>query len=415
MGLPGVIAAVGASLIGGHQAKKGAQAAAGASVEASRLGIEAQERATEQLRQDLAPYSGFGLGALGPLSQALGIPLVQGQVQPQVQPANTGLPVPQPKPSLSKLPMFGGGTMNLDRPVSLDAGAYTPQARATTGATAENTPYHEKIQNKLDTLQKIIDGRIPGNESTRSVAREEMQRLTRTLSEMPITPESAATLESLGQGGLLPADVFQQFATGGIDFGPTEQQQATVPQAPAAPFNSRAESIMGGSNNPLLQQAIAMRQDGSEILQNPLLRAMQDDVTRRLMANQAARGKLGSGGTAEELQNRLIPQALAFREQEISGLTNLGLTGEDIRQREIGDLFRAAGLGQSSAARTGAAGLTAAGNIANLQQAAGVAQGQGALGSAYGNNVMLGGILQGAQQFFQPTVPTSMSPSGARL
>lgn len=410
MPLGAVIGAVG-GIIAGSQAKKGAQAAAGASVEASRLGIEAQERATEQLRQDLAPYSGFGLGALGPLSQALGIPLVQGQVQPQVQPTSTGIVdfqqsqgLPVPKPSFNKL-------------------AYTPQARATTGAA--DTTRQQQILDELASLdiRRTTDYGNPkiGGVINRNAA-ENRERLLNELASLPQTPESAQYLQDSASAGDLPQNIFQQLTSGSIEFGPTGQQQATVPQAPAAPFNSRAEAIMGGSNNPLLQQAIAMRQDGSEVLQNPLLRAMQDDVTRRLMANQAARGKLGSGGTAEELQNRLIPQALAFREQEISGLTNLGITGEDIRQREVNDLFRAAGLGQVSAARTGAAGLTAAGNIGNLQQAAGAAQGQGALGSAYANNLMLGGVLQGAQQFFQPTVPSnlgsgsfSFSPGGAGL
>ena len=221
-----------------------------------------------------------------------------------------------------------------------------------------------------------------------------------------------------------------------------------------------AQRAQADPGNPLLEQAAAMRQDGAGILQNPLLRAMQDDVQRRLFANQAARGKLGSGGTAEALQQSLIPMALNFREREIGGLTQLGTltedlrqrqlgnlssiggqradlgqrsfanlmglgtTLEDLRQREIQDLFTASGIGANAAARQGQAGLTSAANIGNLQTNIGQAQAQGAMGSALGNNLMLGGLIQGAQQFFQPTaaVPQnigtgsfSFSPGGAGL
>ena len=192
-----------------------------------------------------------------------------------------------------------------------------------------------------------------------------------------------------------------------------------------------------------------------EILQNPLLKAMQEDVTRRLMANQAARGKLGSGGTAESLQQRLVPQAIQFglqmnelnrqdisdrarlggiqvglQEAAMSGREGLGfnldqlqrqgttdrlqagLTQEDLRQRDISNLMAAAGMGQSSAAQVGTAGQNAATTMGALAQQGAAAQAAGTLGAAQARNQMVGGLL-GAGMYglgqFKPTTGTAVT------
>lgn len=345
-----VIGAVG-GLVAANQAKKGAQSAAGAQVEAAQMGIEAQERATEQLRRDLAPYSSFGVGALGPLAGALGISAPQtfetGLVQskPLTRPAS-GVAVQAPTPTPVQQPAL---TTTQEAPQRAEL---SPQNRAITG---------------------LLEDALVNQGLSPTIAQEQAQQFTPQYQD------------------------------------PQTQQQVAPPSFTPQAFDSRAEALMGGSDNPLLKQAISLRQNGGEILKNPLLQAMQEDVTRRLMANQAARGKLGSGGTAESLQQRLIPMALGFREQEISGLTGLGTTLEDLRQREIDQLFRAAGIGQSSAARTGAAGLTGASNIGALQQNIGAAQAQGAMGSALARNQMLGSLIQGAQQFIPQKAPSDTS------
>lgn len=101
----------------------------------------------------------------------------------------------------------------------------------------------------------------------------------------------------------------------------------------------------------------------TDFMQNPMLQAIQSDVTNRVFANQAARGKLGSGETLEALQSRMAPIALGFRQNEIGNLMNLFQMGANV------------GIGQGSQGISGAQG---AGNA--LMQG-GMAQGQGILGS----------------------------------
>lgn len=42
------------------------------------------------------------------------------------------------------------------------------------------------------------------------------------------------------------------------------------------------------------------------VSKNPFFKALADDAQRRIFNNQAARGKIGSGGTAEALQNSIL-------------------------------------------------------------------------------------------------------------
>lgn len=151
-----------------------------------------------------------------------------------------------------------------------------------------------------------------------------------------------------------------------------EQELATLPQLTQGPSFAppQAPALPGG-----------------EILQNPLLQAIQGDVTNRLMANQAARGKLGSGGTALALQSALAPTAL-----------NLGLTQQAReqaqQQQNIDNLFRLFGSGVNVAAGQGSVGTGAASGIGNALQEGGLAQAQGALGRAQAITGGLGGLAQ---------------------
>lgn len=399
-----VIGAVG-GLVAANQAKKGAQSAAGAQVEAAQMGIEAQERATEQLRRDLAPYSSFGVGALGPLAGALGITAPQTfdtgltQSKPLTSPSS-GVAVQAPTPSPVQQPAL---SQSAPQQAQL-----SPQNRAIVDAALDDARrtmagFEGMTGDSRRSAQNVLDFKL---QVVKDLAPQEYENFIRETTQTAQTGFLEDALTAQGLSPNIAQEQAQQFTPQYQE--PQAQQVAPQSFTPQA-FDSRAEGLMGGSENPLLKQAISLRQNGGEILQNPLLQAMQEDVTRRLMANQAARGKLGSGGTAESLQQRLIPMALGFREQEIRGLTGLGTTLEDLRQREIDQLFRAAVIGQNSAARTGAGGLTAASNIGTLQSNIGSAQSQGALGSALARNQMLGSLIQGAQQFIPQSQPSTTS------
>lgn len=97
---------------------------------------------------------------------------------------------------------------------------------------------------------------------------------------------------------------------------------------------------------------------------NPMLSALQNQAQERIFANQAARGKLGSGGTQQALQESFLTMGNQLIDQQLN------------RQLPL------LSMGQSSAAGVGAGSadlITQAGNAASAgQMGAAQAQQQGA-------------------------------------
>lgn len=143
---------------------------------------------------------------------------------------------------------------------------------------------------------------------------------------------------------------------------------------------------------------------GAEILENPLLKAIQDDVQRRVFAGQASRRRIAPTETAVALQNALMPTAL-----------NLGLTQQAReqaqQQQNISNLMGLFGMGGNIAAGQGSIGTTAAGGIGSALQAGGAAQAGGALGRGEAISQGLGGLAQiaGASPMFG--APPAIAPS----
>jgi len=104
---------------------------------------------------------------------------------------------------------------------------------------------------------------------------------------------------------------------------------------------------------------------------NPFFKAQADESQRRLFNNQAARGKVGSGGTAEALQNSLL------------------LLGNDLVNENIGQRFNLASLGQSSAAGQANITQSAGAQGSNLLTQQGNVQASGVIGA---ENAKTGGI-----------------------
>ena len=103
---------------------------------------------------------------------------------------------------------------------------------------------------------------------------------------------------------------------------------------------------------------------------NPLLQTLQSDAMNRVLGNQAAAGKLGSGGTLQALQNSLVPLGLDFFNQRQNQLFNLGTLGENAAAQtgmQSSDILQGIGNAQS-AGTIGAANASAAGtqNLMNL-------------------------------------------------
>lgn len=105
------------------------------------------------------------------------------------------------------------------------------------------------------------------------------------------------------------------------------------------------------------------------IQSNPFYKTMADDAEKRLLANQAARGKVGSGGTASELQNQLT------------------LLGQQLLQQQIGNQQNIVSSGQNAATGVGNYAMTTGNNLSNLitQQGNVNAAGQTGAANAYTN------------------------------
>ena len=119
---------------------------------------------------------------------------------------------------------------------------------------------------------------------------------------------------------------------------------------------------IGEQANPLLMGAI---NDPSErVLSNPFFQAMASEQEQRLMSSAAARGKLGSGGTNDDLQRNLLLLGNQFSQQDIGNLTNLST------------------IGQNSAALTGSQTQQGTNNLTNIMGQAGNAQAAGIIGAS---------------------------------
>jgi hypothetical protein len=406
----------GSSLYGAKKSKDAAKDAARAQMDASAQGIEFQREALEALRGDLDPFRQFGGGALTALQQQLGI-------APQVEQFRINEKTPQAQELAQQRYdeyMGTGGFIPEDM-----RGAYT---------------FLSGLGNSPEQIQEILRAGDRGGEI-----------------------EDLKTLEDFQQEAYKEFNIPDPSQPGNIGEAAGQQQQMQARQNPLLEQAMAERAAYDPLNNPLLARAQQERLDFDPLsnpllasasektmsfdpmaniegaLQNPLLKAMQDDVTRRLMANQAARGKLGSGGTAEALQQRLVPQALQFgmqmnelQRQDIAdrarlggtqvglqqaammgreglgyGLDELqragttgrlqaGLSQEDLAQRDIANLMDAARMGQASAAQSGLAGQSAASQMGNLSLAAGQASAAGSLGRAQAINQGIGGLTGAA-------------------
>jgi len=129
---------------------------------------------------------------------------------------------------------------------------------------------------------------------------------------------------------------------------------------------------------------------------NPFFSGLRDQAVNSLFSNQAARGKLGSGGTAEELQKSFMNLGTGLIDREFNNLTQ----GANMRQAGINNLFNAVNMGQNSAAMTGNAGLQTGNQIANLLSGIGNAQAAGGIGAANARQQGLNNLFQlGGQAF----------------
>lgn len=112
------------------------------------------------------------------------------------------------------------------------------------------------------------------------------------------------------------------------------------------------------------------------IQKNPFFDALADDAQSRLFANQAARGKVGSGGTAQALQNSLL------------------LLGQNLLDNNVNQRMGLATMGQNAAAGQATVAQNTGSSISDLITGQGNAQAAGIVGAAnarsHGINSLIG-------------------------
>ena len=119
------------------------------------------------------------------------------------------------------------------------------------------------------------------------------------------------------------------------------------------------------------------------IQNNPFFKALADDAQSRLFSNQAARGKVGSGGTAQALQNSLL-------------LLGQGLLDNNINQR-----MGLATMGQNAAAGQGTVAMQSGNAISDLITGQGNALAAGQVGAANARSQGINSLIQGGSAALQ--------------
>ena len=164
-------------------------------------------------------------------------------------------------------------------------------------------------------------------------------------------------------------------------------------EAAAAPFSALGTQSAELVSN-LLQQGQPQTPTSEEIINNPFFQALSQEQDRNTLAQRAALGLSGSGGTEDALARQTLLLGNQFQQQELGNR-------QMAQQNRFNQLFNTTQLGANAAiGQAGQSGnlLT---NIANAQNAAslGAAQGEAAftgqllqLGGALGGGALAGGL-----------------------
>ena len=155
------------------------------------------------------------------------------------------------------------------------------------------------------------------------------------------------------------------------------------------PYRDLGEAQIDKLKTDINQQAKLIKNPEEQrkfVAENPFFDSLANEAQQRLFNNQAAKGKVGSGGTAEALQNSLL-------------LLGTDLVNQNVNQRQltIGNRANLVGIGENAAAQSGNQGVATANNIASLTAAGGdvtaasIVAGQNARTSNLNQLIKLGG------------------------
>ena len=136
-----------------------------------------------------------------------------------------------------------------------------------------------------------------------------------------------------------------------------QRESRDIAREDLQPFRDFGESQIQPLNN-------LLENPNSYLQNNPLYDAINNNAKREVFANRAARGKLGSGGTARELQNRFLAN------------------GESLINNQYNRLLGGVSSGQNAAAGQANVAQNTGVNVGNTLLQKGNAIAAGKVGSA---------------------------------
>jgi hypothetical protein len=141
-----------------------------------------------------------------------------------------------------------------------------------------------------------------------------------------------------------------------------------------------------GQINPLVDLITNPTKQLEFVQNNPFFTALADKAKSDIMGNMAARGKVGSGGTAEALQNSLLLLGSDLLNQNINQRQNLVTMGQNAAAGQASSTMQTAGLANSAMANAG-------NNISELITQGGNAQAAGIVGAANARTDALNNLI----------------------
>lgn len=304
---------VGDALTAGKEEKEAARA----QQQGMQAAIEEQRAGRESFEQRTQPFVDIGLTAANPLMQLLGI---GGPAQAGQQVGQSSQPfTPQQLPATPEMIELQNQIAGLDTQIA--------QSQAT--------------QNAFDTGQVPgVPANIAGHMARAGLSQEDIAANLSNINQTPVASDLAAQRQQL-------KDQLSAMQSANV----TQPTTAT----PTAVTNTAGTPAAGVGQDQLLQQI------------NPLVSFLRQEGFEDIQESAAARGRLGAGGTLQDLTR--------FNTQLTSTIV------PQLQNQRFNQLFNVLGLGQSSAVGQGQAALQTAGNIGNLQTGIGQARASGILGA----------------------------------
>jgi len=292
--------------------------------------------------------------------------------------------------------LLGGAYQGRQARKGAESAANTQAAAAREGQAIlreDLAPFTGLGQDAANLLMQSVYGvGAPTNVADMDAARARMAAIDAELATIARTPQSPQSQ------GLFPRLV------GGAGYGDANSQdrQRLMSGGALGGAVSRAVSAVDPRLSVLQQERDALQSrlnpqyalqafnqpDPNEVLNNPFFKALADQQMNAQLNERSALGLAGSGGTQDSLMRNLLLLGNDFQQQNLQNKMAQN-------QQRFSQLFGVTGIGQASAAQTGAAGMNTANAIGQLNSISPLARAQ-ERSNMVGNIMQLGGMAVGS-------------------